>query len=53
MGVFIILVFIILAPNEIVNIADSTIAICTQWGVKNIDRFISRAQEFGYEVPPC
>jgi len=42
-----------IAPNEIIDIADSTIAICTQWGVKNIDKFISRAKEFGYVITAC
>jgi hypothetical protein len=42
-----------IAPNEIIDISDSTIAICTQWGVKNIDKFISRAKEFGYDITPC
>lgn len=38
---------------QLIELSDSTIAICTQWGVKNIDRFISRAQEFGYDIIPC
>lgn len=42
-----------IGPNEIIDIADSTIAICTQWGVKNIDKFISRAKEFGYIITAC
>lgn len=42
-----------IAPDELIELSDSTIAICTQWGVKNIDRFISRAQEFGYDIIPC
>ncbi len=42
-----------IAPDELIELSDSTIAVCTQWGVKNIDRFISRAQEFGYDIIPC
>ena len=42
-----------IAPDELIELSDSTIAVCTQWGVKNIDKFITRAKEFGYEIFPC
>lgn len=42
-----------IAPDELIELSDSTIAICTQWGIKNIDKFISRAKELGYEIIPC
>lgn len=42
-----------IAPDEQIELSDSTIAICTQWGIKNIDKFISRAKELGYEIIPC
>lgn len=37
-------------PSDQVKIADETIAICNQWGIGNIDKFISRAKQLGYEI---
>jgi len=42
-----------IAPDEQIELSDSTIAICTQWGVKNIDRFITKAKELGYIITAC
>ncbi|REL34698.1 hypothetical protein [Thalassotalea euphylliae] len=39
-----------IAPEELIELSDSTIAVCTQWGVKNIDKFISRAVELGHKI---
>lgn len=37
-------------PNELIKIQDETIAVSSQWGIGNIDKFISRAKELGYEI---
>lgn len=39
-----------LKPNELVTISDSTIAISSQWGIGNINNFISRAEELKYKI---
>lgn len=37
-------------PNELIKIQDETIAVSSQWGIKNIDKFVSRAKKLGYEI---
>lgn len=37
-------------PEELIKLADTTIATSTQWGVGNIDRFIKTAIELGYKI---
>jgi hypothetical protein len=37
-------------PDELIALPDVTIAICNQWGVDNIDRFITIAQNLGYDI---
>jgi len=38
--------------EEQIKLSDSTITICSQWGIKNIGRFIEKAQELGYQIHP-
>jgi len=37
-------------PEEIINIGDVEVAVCNQWGIRNIDNFISKAEELGYFI---
>ena len=37
-------------PTDVIEIKDETIAVCSQWGIGNIDKFISRATKLGYDV---
>ena len=39
-----------LKPEEIIKLSDSNIAVSNQWGVGNIDGFVNRAKELGYNV---
>jgi hypothetical protein len=39
-----------LNPEDIFEIGDERIAVCNQWYYGNIGRFISRAQEFGFQI---
>ena len=39
-----------LKPNESIKIQDETITVSSQWGIGNIDKFIARAKELGYEI---
>lgn len=41
-----------LNPEDLVAAADSRVAVSTQWGVKNIGRFIEKAKSLGYEIHP-
>ncbi|SMN02177.1 hypothetical protein SPONN_554 [uncultured Candidatus Thioglobus sp.] len=36
--------------EEIITLSDCFIAICTEWGSGNIDNFILKAKEIGYEI---
>lgn len=36
--------------HEIIRLSDETIAVSTQWGIKNIDRFIKHCRKKGYEI---
>lgn len=36
--------------NETIQIADETVAVCTQWGIKNIYQFIEKARAHGFEI---
>lgn len=42
-----------LEPNELIQLSDSSIAISSQWGVGNIDKFISQAKRHGYIIEPA
>ena len=39
-----------LNPDELIQLYGSRIAICSQWGIGNIDNFIRRAKELGYRM---
>ncbi len=39
-----------LKPEEIVQLSDERIAVCNQWGIGNIDNFISAAEIHGYRI---
>lgn len=39
-----------LYPNEAIQLSDVEVAVCTQWGVGNIDRFIDEAESLGFEI---
>jgi hypothetical protein len=39
-----------LKPEEVVKLSDSTIAVCSQWGVRNIDKLIAKATELGCKI---
>ena len=36
--------------DELIALSDATISVSNQWGIKNIGKFIKRAQEFGHNV---
>ncbi|WP_430927945.1 hypothetical protein [Polaribacter marinivivus] len=38
-----------LKPEELIKLSDSTIATSTQWGIRNIGKFINRAKKLGKE----
>lgn len=39
-------------PDDIIQLKDAAIAVCTQWGVSNIDNFITVAKQDGYDIEP-
>jgi hypothetical protein len=39
-----------LNPDELIKLADSTIAVSSQWGIGNIDKFIKQAGLNGYSI---
>ena len=39
-----------LKPEELIELRDQRIAVCTQWGKGNIDGFIERAREHSYSI---
>ena len=39
-----------LKPQELIQLTDERIAVCTQWGIGNIGPFIERAVELGYMI---
>lgn len=39
-----------LKQEELIKLADSTIAVSNQWGIGNIDQFIDEARELGHEI---
>jgi hypothetical protein len=36
--------------NDILNLTDTKAVVCTQWGAFNINKFILRAKELGFEI---
>lgn len=39
-----------LKPEELIKLSDTTIAICSQWGKRNIDKFIQQAGQHGHII---
>jgi hypothetical protein len=39
-----------LKPEEIVDLADARIAVCDQWGIGNIGRFLEAARKLGFRI---
>lgn len=39
-----------LKPDEIIELGDTKVAVSNQWGVGNIDNFIRKAREHGFEI---
>lgn len=39
-----------LKPEDLITLSDITIAVSSQWGVGNVDKFISKAKELGYVI---
>jgi len=37
-------------PEEVLVLSDGKYVVCTQWGIGNIYRFITRAKELGYTI---
>ena len=37
-----------LKQDDIINLADCEVVVCTEWGIANIDNFIEQANEVGY-----
>ncbi|MGN1227008.1 MAG: hypothetical protein ACI4TX_00020 [Christensenellales bacterium] len=37
-------------PNEVLNVADGKMIVCSQWGITNIGNFLFRARLLGYEI---
>ena len=37
-------------PEETLTLADGTMYVCTQWGILNIPRFLTRARQLGYRI---
>ena len=38
------------APDEVPKLTDESIRVCNQWGKRNIEKFLKRTRELGYEV---
>jgi hypothetical protein len=39
-----------LEDENIIDLPDSKIAVCNNWGIKNIGKFVERAKELGYQI---
>jgi hypothetical protein len=39
-----------LKPEEIIQLADSRIAVTNQWGIGNINHFINQARKLDYKI---
>ena len=37
-------------PDELIELSSVTIAVCSQWGIDNIRRFIDQAKSLGFEI---
>lgn len=41
-----------LKDNELISLEDMDVAVCNQWGIGNINKFIKRSIELKYEIKP-
>jgi len=41
-----------IAPDEVLRLADGSICVCNQWGMRNIEQFLKHIHELGYIVEP-
>jgi len=39
-------------PNEVIQLTDCQVVVCTEWGIGNINDFLHKVEELGYEVQP-
>lgn len=39
-------------PNEIIQLSDCNVVVCTEWGAGNIDAFVEQTEALGYAVTP-
>ncbi len=39
-----------LKPDELIKLSDGSIAVCTQWGIGNISKFITAAEKHGHVI---
>lgn len=39
-----------LGSDELIRLSDTTIAVTREWGIGNIDRFIEKAEDLGYQI---
>jgi hypothetical protein len=39
-----------LNPEEVIQLSDSSIAISSQWGIGNIEKFVKQAEQIGYVI---
>ena len=37
-------------PEEVITLSDGKMYVCTQWGILNIPRFLTRARQLGYKI---
>lgn len=37
-------------PEEIIRLSDCSVAVCTEWGIGNINNFLNKVKELGYDV---
>ena len=39
-------------PDEVINLTDGDMYVCSQWGILNIPNFIKRAEQLKFEIEP-
>ncbi len=37
-------------PEELIQLSDTCIAVCTEWGTHNINKFIEQAKKLGFKI---
>lgn len=38
--------------DDVIHLSDGDMYVCTQWGIGNINNFIRRAEQLGFEIEP-